>query len=261
MEHGHIVKLGDWINKGWNLFSNEWKTWSLMGLISMLPMVLFIFVFYVFYFLFLISRSYPRSMGSGSMLTMVALFVGAGLLLMLYVAYVSCGMYQAALKQVRGETIEVSDIWRGGSYVLPMILLYVMNIFLTCIGALLCFFPAFIVQGLVFLSYPILIGENAGPVEALQKSWNLAKSDWLMFTIFALVVGIISQIGSYACFVGIFFTFPFQFILAAVSYHDCFQSGTAAVSEPAGERKKCKNCGRSIPGNANFCDNCGANQL
>jgi uncharacterized membrane protein len=259
MDHGNIVKFGDWIGEGWNLFSKEWKTWTAMSVIALLPMVLFIIVCYILYFVVIFATAYGHSRtGAGSALTIVGVFFFIGFLVTIYLVFTLCGMFRAAMKQIHGEKIEVSDLWKGGRYVLPMILLYIVNSFLTCIGVLLCFFPAFIVQGLVYLSYPILVREDCGPIEAVQKSWGLAKKDWLMFTLFALVVGIVAQAGAYLCLIGIFFTFPLQFTIAAVAYRDCFESGAADSGTIS--TKPCKNCGKAIPGPANFCDHCGASQ-
>ncbi len=261
MEHGRIVKLGDWINEGWNLYSKAWKTWSLMGAIAMLPVALFIIVFYIAYIIFLVSLPYRNSISGRGILITLVLFFGAGFFLFLYIVYVESGMFLAARKQIHGESVAVSDIWKGGRFIIPLILLYMVNIVLIWIGALLCFFPAFIVQGLVFLSHPILIYENCGPIEAVKKSWNLAKNDWIMFTLFALVVGLISQIGIYACVVGICITFPLRFTMAAVAYRDCFESGDGALSTAtSGAAKTCKNCGKTISSNVNFCSSCGASQ-
>lgn len=256
-----IVRFGEWISEGWDLFAKEWKKWTLMGVAAMVPMVVFIFAFYVLYFAMIFQISGRGRVDGTEFLPIFGLFGVGGLILMLYTLLTMCGMYAAAHKQVRGESFEVSDVWKGASYMLPMVLLIIINSFLAVIGFLLCFFPVFIVQGLVFLSYPILVRENCGPIEAMQKSWAMAKQDWFMFTLFALVVGIISQVGVYLCLVGIFFTYPLQFTIGAVAYRDCFEKGGLTPAGTLKGTKPCKTCGKAIPADSNFCDNCGAGQV
>jgi len=256
MAQGGIVKFGEWITEGWNLFTKEWKTWALMGLIFLGPIIVLVAGAYIGGIMLAVSN--PRHLNP------IALVTG-GLLLVVfiigYTCYIVGGMYRAAFKQLQGEKISASDLWSGGEFTVSIFLAQFGIMILAIIGFMLCILPVFIVQGLVFLTFPIIVKEKLGPIEAIKKSIDLCKQDWLMFTLFAFVVGFIAQIGVYACYIGIAVTIPLQFIITAVAYRDCFEPSIKTESAPSsGQTKLCKNCGRTIPAAASFCDNCGAGQ-
>ena len=259
MSEENTVKFGDWISGGWNLFKQEWKTWSLMGAIFFLP-VLIIIIAAAIGILLLSARGKPDAAFVMGMVAVLFLMM-AGILV--YVSYVTGGLYQTAFKQIRGEKIQVSDIWSGGSFTVKILGANIMIAILTLFGAILCYFPAFVVGGWLYFTLPLIVKKGLGVFDAMGKSFDLTKKGWFMFTLFAFVVGMISQIGVYACYVGIVFTLPLLYTISAVAYVDCFEGGYHPQNEVAGavtNAKYCSSCGKPIPGEANFCDQCGSGQ-
>jgi uncharacterized membrane protein len=148
---------------------------------------------------------------------------------------------------------------------------------LTMVGALFCIIPAFIVAGLFYFTIPLIIHRNLGVMEAMRTSIELTKQNILMFTLFALVVGIISQVGSYACYVGLLATFPLQFTIGVVAYRDCFGVAGARTFQPPPANPAayaapppgwppsavppqpvlCRSCQTPMPPGAQFCPKCG----
>jgi uncharacterized membrane protein len=126
----------------------------------------------------------------------------------------------------------------------------------------MCYLPAFVVAGLTYFTLPLIVRKNVGVLDALTQSKDVAKKDWIMFTLFAFVVSLIAQVGVYACYVGIIFSFPLTFTIGVVAYRDCFEPGLKPESEvEALYTKSCRRCGASIPVDAAFCDRCGAGQV
>jgi hypothetical protein len=66
----------------------------------------------------------------------------------------------------------------------------------------------------------------------MQTSYELAKRNWLMFTLFAFVVQLLASLGAYACYIGILATLPLMFTIAAVAYRDCFGTEGAGYFSP-----------------------------
>ncbi len=259
MSGENIVKFGDWISGGWNLFKQEWKTWSLMGAIFFLP-VLIIIIAAAIGILLLSARGKPDAAFVTGMIAVLFLMM-AGILV--YVSYVTGGLYLTAFKQIRGEKIGVSDIWSGGAFTLKILGASIIITFLTLIGAIMCYFPAFVVGGWLYFTLPLIVKKGLGVFDAMGRSFDLTKKGWFMFTLFAFVVGMISQIGVYACYVGIVFTLPLLYTISAVAYTDCFEGGY----HPEGQEvqggtpsRHCSSCGKPIPADANFCGHCGSGQ-
>lgn len=257
MAQGGIVKFGDWISEGWNLFTKQWQTWGLMGLMFFAPILVFIAIFFFIGFgAELIAR------GSASAIVgIIAAVVLGSLMLLLAISYLMGGMYKAAFKQLRGEPIEFVDVWSGGDVFWKITVANILIGLLSVVGVLLCYFPVFVVAGLTYLTHPIIVRENLNPVDAIKKSKDLAKNDWLMFTIFAFVVSLLAQVGVYACYIGIVFSIPLTYTIGVVAYRDCFEPELKPATSTQPNSKTCKNCGKPIPVHSNFCDFCGAGQV
>lgn len=259
MSVGGTVKFGDWISEGWNLFRKDWRTWSVMALMLFAPILVAI-VILAAVLIGLISQFQGISSEG------VAALVVGGLFLMLalgyYASLVSAGMFRAAFRQLEGEDIRVSDVWSGGDVAIQVLGGNVVVMLLTLVGALLCYLPALIVGGLTYFTIPLIVRRRRSIMEAVSDSYQVTKKDWFMFTLFALVIGLLAQVGAYACYIGIVFTLPLLFTIGAVAYRDCFEPElrSRSPSDPP-SFKTCRVCGASIPSRAAFCDRCGSGQV
>jgi len=256
-----IVRFGDWISGGWNLFTAQWQVWSLMGLVFFLPIMVVIGGGYAFFIWRVIDAGSSQVNPTDFFVTF-----GGGLALLLvlvlfWISFIGAGMYRAAFRQLDGNKIEFSDIWSGGDLIGKMAITLVLVGLLTLVGALLCYFPALIVGGVLYFAQPLVVRKGLSPTEALRASYELASQDWLMFTLFAFVVGLIAQIGVYACYIGIIFSLPLAYTISAFAYRDCFEPGSvAATGEPGLTAKICRSCGHPMSVQSNFCEHCGAGQ-
>jgi len=109
--------------------------------------------------------------------------------------------------------IEFSDLFIGYRQNLGNILLYslITNIILW-ISVIMCIVPVFFVFPLFFIGYPILLFENATAMDAISKTYNIAKENYGVFLGSALLGVLISVAGVVLCCVGIIFTYPFIYI-------------------------------------------------
>lgn len=109
--------------------------------------------------------------------------------------------------------VEFSDLFIGYRQNLGNILLYslITNIILW-ISALMCILPVFFVFPLFLLGYPILLFENASAMDAISKTYNIAKENYGVFLGTAILAALISISGFLLCCIGIVFTYPFIYI-------------------------------------------------
>jgi hypothetical protein len=291
----------EWISEAWNLFTKQWSAWVLMILVMSLVMLVIYFAMYIPIF-GLIVASTPTFPQDGEIPTAPVFPVG---LLLLYpvfflaivgvASWLMGGIYNAAFKQLRGEQIGLGDLFSGGRHFLRLLGASILVSIAVGIGSVLCIIPGLIVGGLTFLTYPMIVEGGKGAIDAIKASIEVTKKEWIMFTIFALALGFIAQVGVLACGVGVLATFPLLFLGQALAYRDCVGMPSAQgqgqfmppppapdyrsysppqtpaepqaqpwvaptfVAPPAPEpaTKNCPHCGATLARVVNFCNQCG----
>lgn len=256
------VNLGAWIGQGWNLLAARWTTWCGMIFILSLPVAVVYGVSEVISF-----RLQPRNVQSlKEVLTQVmGQSFGISLLTALIVTAISAlfygGLYRAAFKQIRNEEISVGDVFSGVDlYVRVLVTMLIIGA-LEFVGTLLCFFPALIVRGMLFMALPLVVDRGMEPLDAIKLSFETAKPDWLMWTLVGFVVPILSALGIVACLIGFLFSFGLYFTISVSAYRDIFETAPSVSRLDALYSKECRQCKAMIPLKANFCEHCGAGQV
>ena len=214
------VRFGDWIGEGWNMFAEQWKVWVLNSLVLSLVTVVPAIAAYIFLFFAAAASAQTNSAGVG--LVLLGLIFGVIALLVFLSAYLVCGMYQTAFKQLRGEPISIRDLFSAGESFPRFLGAAIVIGILAMIGFVLCIIPGFIVMGALYFALPLVIERRLSVGDAIQKSRDVTRGDLFMFVLFAFVVSIIAQAGSYLCYVGMLVTWPLQYTICAVAYRDCF---------------------------------------
>ena len=214
------VRFGEWIGEGWNMFAEQWKVWVLNALI--LSLVTVVPILGVYIFVLVVAAASAGSGGAGVGLIMIALIFLGMILVLLCSTYLIGGMYRTAFKQLRGEPISTGDLFSAGDRFLPLLGASILVGILVMIGALLCIIPAFIVAGALYFTLPLVVERGLSVGEAIQMSRDTTRGDLFKFVLFALVVSLIAQAGSYLCYVGLLITWPLQYTIGAIAYRDCF---------------------------------------
>jgi len=294
----------EWISEAWNLFTKQWSVWVLMILV----MYLILFAVYFAVFVPLIgvmvaaATTAPQigdSVGTPIvyMMTLAATVVIDVILFWLY-----GGLYNSAFKQLRGEQITVSNLFSGGKYlarmlgvVLPPVIVYSIISLLSPFLSLALFIPALVIMGPFLFIFPMIVEGGMGTVDAIKASIEVAKRDWIMFTLFLIVLGFLAAAGIIACGFGVLATAPLLFLGQALAYRDCVgmsgaqmqgqfmppppppdyrdyapsqtpaqpqapawappNYGSTPTPEPAA--KICPHCGAALARAVNFCNQCG----
>jgi hypothetical protein len=142
----------------------------------------------------------------------------------------------------------------------------------------------------------MIVEGGKGTIDAIKASIEVTKRDWIMFTIFAVALYIISAAGALACGVGVLATLPLLFLGQALAYRDCVGMPGAQSQEqfmpppppdyrdyapsqtpvaqpqppawtppqnygstptPESATKACPHCGATLARAVNFCNQCG----
>ena len=214
------VRFGEWIGEGWNMFAEEWKVWVVNALVLSLVTVVPIVGTYIF--IVVVAAASAGGGGAGLGFAMLAsIFLGMFVVALLS-TYLSGGMYHTAFKQLRGEPISTRDMFAAGDRLPALLGASIVVGILGMIGFLLCVFPVFIVAGALYFTLPLVIERRLSVGEAIQTSRDATRGDLFKFVLFAIVVSLIAQAGSYLCYVGLLATLPLHYTIAAIAYRDCF---------------------------------------
>jgi len=214
----------EWISEAWNLFTKQWSAWALMILVAGLICIVVEIVIYVPFFGVIMASSIPRD---GEIPTAPVFPVG---LLILYpviflaiatvISWLMGGLYNAAFKQLRGEQIAVGDLFSGGRYFGRMFGALLLVLIAFYIGLIFFVIPGLIIYGFVFLTFPMIVEGGKGTIDAIKASIEVVKRDWIMFTLFAVVLYLLAASGAFLCGIPALATMPLLFLGHALAYRD-----------------------------------------
>jgi hypothetical protein len=240
------VRWGDWISEGWQMFAVRWKVWVLQTLIISSFFAIPVGIIYGWAISAAIAESRTgQPQGPPPLFGMFVLMaIPIGLLAGIYFWG---GLWRTATKQLRGEEVSVWDLFSTGDVFLELFGASILLGILYIIGALLCFFPAFIVQGLFHFTIPLIVDRRMSVGDAIGASFNATKGHWVMFSLFAFVIYLLGSIGIYLCFVGFLATYPLQITIMAIAYRDTFGLKGALNFGPASTSTATSYAGQSWP--------------
>lgn len=149
----------------------------------------------------------------------VSLYYSFSSLLRILLAPLFVGLIYITNKYNTKVPVEFSDLFIGYRQNLGNILLYslITNIILG-ISLALCFFPVLFVYPLFLIGYPILLFENASGIDALSKTFAIAKENYGVFLGTALLGLLITISGLLLCCFGIIFTASFITVVMYSTY-------------------------------------------
>jgi hypothetical protein len=137
----------------------------------------------------------------------------------LYGAWLYAGIYQVAVKQVRGEAVNIGDIFTGAPLMWKMLGFNIVYGLAVTIGMVFCLVPGFLLSGLLFPGYALIAeGESVG--NALSRSMDAMKRDMWNAAAFVFVLGLLVVVSLIPCGLGLFVTVPMYFLCAALAYRD-----------------------------------------
>ncbi len=188
------VDVGRWLSEGWALFTRQWPTFVLATLVA-------------------------------GFLSLVTLTITTGPFLL--------GLYFMAFQVMRGEKIQLGDLFKGFEQFGLAFLAWIIGAFIhLSLGGLTEHAP---LMGLVSLAfsplafalfafvYPLILDRKMDIAAALNEAWRIVVSrQWVMFWVLGVVFMLILTAGLLGCGVGVCITAPWIICAAAAAYRDIF---------------------------------------
>lgn len=201
------VKFGEWIEKGFNLYKENFGVLVLASLIAFALTAVSVGVL------------------AGPMM--------AGILLI-----------TLALFDKKEPKPEVGDVFKGFGYFLDsflFILLWGVGVLVVslilaivpCIGQLASLFLIYAVQTFLVFGMFLIVDKQTDFWPASMESINKVKPSFWPFLGLCIVAGLIGSIGAIACGIGVVLTVPIQACILTVAYRDVFgkTDSTVAIEE------------------------------
>jgi hypothetical protein len=132
------------------------------------------------------------------------------------------GMIRMASNQLRGQTPRLEDLLSITDVWFDLLLAGLLYGAATALGCMFFVIPGFIVSGLLMMTVPLVVEGRLPATGAIKMSWNALKSQWLVVTVFHLVLMLAAVSGVLLCGFGVVFTGPLYCLSLAILNREFF---------------------------------------
>lgn len=128
------------------------------------------------------------------------------------------GLARMALKVARGERVEAGEVWPGMDHAIKAIILFLIIGVGVTIGSMLLIIPGLLFGFFTGLAPFIMASEDTSAIDALKRSFEMVKSNWVIVLIGMLITGLVIGVGSVVPLVGTILLTPFGILFMAKVY-------------------------------------------
>jgi uncharacterized membrane protein len=158
-------------------------------------------------------------LGNFVLMTFIMMVVNGALPLILQ-GPLYAGFQGACKKKLRGEKVDIGDLFQGFQFFGPTLKAHLVILILVFFGMICFIIPGLVLAAMYNFSYLFIIDRKLPFREAMRASAAVVKQDYVGYTLFLIVLGLLNFAGVLCLFVGVLVTIPITMAAITVAYRD-----------------------------------------
>jgi len=130
------------------------------------------------------------------------------------------GFHIFCMKKMFNRQAEFADLFKGFNYFVPTLVASLLISLFSALGMLLCIIPGLVIASMYKFTYLFIFDKRMDFWPAMQASHAVVKNDYVGFTLFLVVLGLINLLGFLCCIVGVLITIPLSIAAITAAYRD-----------------------------------------
>jgi uncharacterized membrane protein len=130
------------------------------------------------------------------------------------------GMHMCFMKRIQGRQPEFADLFQGFNFFVPTLVASLCIGLFTFAGGLLCIIPGLVVAAMYKFTYLFIVDKGMDFWPAMKASHAVVKNDYVGFTLFLVVMGLLQLAGALCLFVGLLVTIHWSIAAVTAAYRD-----------------------------------------
>ncbi|MGO9259071.1 MAG: hypothetical protein ACLQU1_22535 [Bryobacteraceae bacterium] len=130
------------------------------------------------------------------------------------------GFHIYCIKKMLNRPAEFGDLFKGFNLFVPALVACLLISLFTTLGTLACIIPGLVIAAMYKFTYLFILDKRMDFWPAMQASHAVVKNDYVGFTLFLVLLGLINFLGILCCIVGIFVTIPLSIAAITAAYRD-----------------------------------------
>jgi hypothetical protein len=190
------LSLGEMLDGAFTLYRRQFVSLFLTALLPQLPLIVMVALYYGF--LAIGSSTEPDFSGAAGIAVLVAMLLLLPLVLIGSVTALGGVTFQMARAYTGTPVTTREALRRGLSRAVPLAGAYFVVFFLSMLGVFAFCIGFFVVWLAAFGVAPAVILERRGPIEAMSRSYALAKGAWLEVFLATFIASLIAVFPGWA---------------------------------------------------------------
>jgi uncharacterized membrane protein len=128
------------------------------------------------------------------------------------------GLFKMARLAVRGEPIEIGELFSGFQRFLDAFLANLLITIFTIAGSILCIIPGILISIAYLPTYLFMLDEKLAFWDAMEASRKMVMNNPVQWIILWLVLCLFNIVGMLACCAGLILTGPISLLVITLAY-------------------------------------------
>jgi len=147
--------------------------------------------------------------------TVIALI---GMIFIITIPPLIFGIYFMCVKSIKGEEIQISDVFKGFDYFITSWVLVIVAFLAIVVGLIFLIIPGLLLMVLFQYAIPVAILENRGAISSLKRSYAIGKENFTFSLVLWILMAVISSVGELIT-IGVLITIPFTALCVCLAAH------------------------------------------